>query len=116
MSLLQAFSPHYWFAFCLRNMSQGWRVLSGVLLAATGTEALFADIGHFSQRSIQLAFCLVVVGAACATALSLFFSARNRTGYAVLRYLTFETVLMFTAHKPPTNCSRLHQFTDHFTA
>ncbi len=57
----QALSPHYWFAFCLRNGSDGWRVLSGVLLAATGTEALFADIGHLSQRSIQLGFCLVVV-------------------------------------------------------
>lgn len=62
-SIWQAISPHHWFKFCLRNGADGWRVLSGVLLAATGTEALFADIGHFSQHSIQLAFCLVVVSA-----------------------------------------------------
>jgi KUP system potassium uptake protein len=35
---LQAFSPHYWFSFFLRNGHTGWRVLSGVLLCSTGTE------------------------------------------------------------------------------
>jgi len=29
-----------------RNGHTGWRVLSGVLLCATGTEAMFADIGR----------------------------------------------------------------------
>lgn len=34
--------------------------LSGVLLSITGSEAMFADLGHFSQLSIQIAFTSVV--------------------------------------------------------
>ena len=31
-----------------RNKTDGWRSLGGILLAFTGVEALFADLGAFS--------------------------------------------------------------------
>lgn len=34
--------------------------LGGILLCITGSEAMFADLGHFSQLSIQLAFTFLV--------------------------------------------------------
>ena len=43
----------------MRNGEQGWRSLGGLLLAFTGVEALFADLGAFSKRAIQLSWlCL----------------------------------------------------------
>jgi KUP system potassium uptake protein len=34
----------------------GWRSLGGVLLCFTGVEALFADIGAFSRRAVQISW------------------------------------------------------------
>ena len=59
-SVLKAFSPSFAIEFLVRNKTQGWRTLGGVLLAFTGVEALFADLGAFSMRAIQmswLGFC-----------------------------------------------------------
>lgn len=55
-SVLKAFSPGFAFKFMIRNKTQGWRMLGGVLLAFTGVEALFADLGAFSRRAIQLSW------------------------------------------------------------
>ncbi|KAI9780432.1 MAG: hypothetical protein M1839_006706 [Geoglossum umbratile] len=55
-SVLKAFSPSYAFEFLIRNKTHGWRMLGGVLLAFTGVEALFADLGAFSRRAIQLSW------------------------------------------------------------
>ncbi|KAN0122207.1 potassium transporter [Hyaloscypha variabilis] len=55
-SVLKAFSPGFAFKFLIRNKTQGWRMLGGVLLAFTGVEALFADLGAFSRRAIQLSW------------------------------------------------------------
>ncbi|KAK4421912.1 Potassium transporter 4 [Sesamum alatum] len=38
----------------------GWISLGGVLLCITGTEAMFADLGHFSACSIRIAFVFLV--------------------------------------------------------
>jgi KUP system potassium uptake protein len=54
--VLRAFSPHYAFLFLIRNKTDGWRMLGGVLLSFTGVEALFADLGAFSRRAIQLSW------------------------------------------------------------
>jgi KUP system potassium uptake protein len=35
-------------------------ILGGVLLAITGVEALFADLGHYNRQSIQWTFTIVV--------------------------------------------------------
>jgi KUP system potassium uptake protein len=55
-SVLKAFSPVFAFKFFIRNKTQGWRMLGGVLLAFTGVEALFADLGAFSRKAIQLSW------------------------------------------------------------
>ncbi|XP_006658092.1 potassium transporter 7 [Oryza brachyantha] len=61
-----ALSPHYVVKFFKITGKDGWLSLGGVLLAMTGTEAMFADLGHFTAASIRLAFvgaiypCLVL--------------------------------------------------------
>jgi KUP system potassium uptake protein len=55
-SVLKAFSPSFAIQFLIRNKTDGWRMLGGVLLAFTGVEALFADLGAFSRRAIQLSW------------------------------------------------------------
>ena len=55
-SVLKGFSPYFAFAYLVRNKTQGWRSLGGVLLAFTGVEALFADLGAFSMRAIQMSW------------------------------------------------------------
>ncbi|KAH8816963.1 potassium transporter-domain-containing protein [Xylogone sp. PMI_703] len=55
-TVLKAFSPSYAFEFLARHKTEGWRQLGGVLLAFTGVEALFADLGAFSRRAIQLSW------------------------------------------------------------
>jgi KUP system potassium uptake protein len=55
-TVLKAFSPSFAIEFLIRNKTQGWRMLGGVLLAFTGVEALFADLGAFSMRAIQISW------------------------------------------------------------
>lgn len=57
-TVLKAFSPYFAGQFFMRNKEQGWRTLGGLLLAFTGVEALFADLGAFSKRAIQLSWLL----------------------------------------------------------
>ncbi|KAK4772122.1 hypothetical protein SAY86_013897 [Trapa natans] len=56
----QALSPHYMYNFLRKTQRQGWMSLGGILLCITGSEAMFADLGHFSQLSIQIAFTTFV--------------------------------------------------------
>jgi K+ transporter len=44
-SVLKAFSPHFAIAYLVRNGTDGWRSLGGVLLCFTGVEAIYADLG-----------------------------------------------------------------------
>ena len=55
-SVLRAFSPYFAFSYLIRNKTQGWRSLGGMLLAFTGVEALFADLGAFSMQAIQISW------------------------------------------------------------
>ena len=55
-----ALSPHYIVKFFKITGRDGWISLGGVLLAVTGTEAMFADLGHFTAASIRLAFVGVI--------------------------------------------------------
>ncbi|PPD75225.1 hypothetical protein GOBAR_DD27870 [Gossypium barbadense] len=59
-SVLKAFSPVYIFRYFKRRRKDGWTSLGGILLSITGTEALFADLAHFSVSAVQLAFTVVV--------------------------------------------------------
>ncbi|PWZ40390.1 Potassium transporter 22 [Zea mays] len=56
VTVLRAFNPKYILDYFRRNGRDAWVSLGGVLLCFTGTEALFADLGYFSIRSIQLSF------------------------------------------------------------
>ncbi|XP_059670175.1 potassium transporter 8 [Cornus florida] len=56
----QALSPYYMYKFLKKTQRGGWMSLGGILLCITGSEAMFADLGHFSQLSIQIAFTFFV--------------------------------------------------------
>ncbi|KAE8690807.1 Potassium transporter 10 [Hibiscus syriacus] len=56
----QALSPYYMYKFFRKTQRGGWMSLGGILLCITGSEAMFADLGHFSQLSIKIAFTSLV--------------------------------------------------------
>ncbi|KAG0564562.1 hypothetical protein KC19_8G120900 [Ceratodon purpureus] len=59
-SILKALSPYYMYYFFKMDGKEGWIALGGVLLCITGAEAMYADLGHFSPKSIKLAFTGIV--------------------------------------------------------
>ncbi|XP_061352782.1 potassium transporter 5-like [Gastrolobium bilobum] len=59
IGVLRAFYPKYIFDYFKRNGKQGWLSLGGVFLCITGSEAMFADLGHFNVRAIQISFSFV---------------------------------------------------------
>ncbi|XP_074294370.1 potassium transporter 4-like isoform X1 [Silene latifolia] len=58
--ILHALSPHYIVRYFKETGKDGWISLGGILLCITGTETMFADIGHFTAFSVRLAFACVV--------------------------------------------------------
>ncbi|XP_030474735.1 potassium transporter 11-like isoform X3 [Syzygium oleosum] len=58
--VLRAFSPVYTYRYLKRGGKDGWTSLGGIMLCITGTEALFADLGHFPVLAVQIAFTIVV--------------------------------------------------------
>ncbi|KAE8723376.1 Potassium transporter 4 [Hibiscus syriacus] len=58
--IVHAISPYYIIKFFRETGKDGWISLGGILLSVTGTEAMFADIGHFTALSIRLAFAFLV--------------------------------------------------------
>lgn len=58
--VFRAISPYYMFNFLRKTGVDGWESLGGIVLCITGAEAMFADLGHFSQLSIKIAFTGVV--------------------------------------------------------
>ncbi|KAH7845115.1 hypothetical protein Vadar_000877 [Vaccinium darrowii] len=60
ITVLRAFNPAYIYFFFKRNTRKAWSALGGCVLCITGAEAMFADLGHFSVPSIQIAFTFVV--------------------------------------------------------
>ncbi|KAG9523738.1 putative potassium transporter, partial [Aureobasidium melanogenum] len=58
-TVLKAFSPYFAGLYFMRLKKDGWLSLGGILLCFTGVEALFADLGAFSKRAIQISWlCL----------------------------------------------------------
>lgn len=55
-TVLKAFSPFFAISYLQRGGTEGWKSLGGLLLAFTGVEALFADLGAFSKRAIQISW------------------------------------------------------------
>jgi KUP system potassium uptake protein len=57
--VLEALSPSWGLRFMLRDGLTGFLALGGVVLAVTGAEALYADMGHFGAGPIRRAWLLV---------------------------------------------------------
>ncbi|KAH0370685.1 putative potassium transporter, partial [Aureobasidium melanogenum] len=58
-TVLKAFSPYFAGLYFMRLKKDGWLSLGGILLCFTGVEALFADLGAFSKRAVQISWlCL----------------------------------------------------------
>ncbi|XP_043694662.1 potassium transporter 5-like [Telopea speciosissima] len=56
IAVLRAFYPKYIIDYFRRNGTNGFISLGGVILCITGTEAMFADLGHFNIPAIQISF------------------------------------------------------------
>jgi len=54
--VLAAVSPYYAVRFFADGVGRGFLVLGAVFLVVTGGEALYADLGHFGHRAIQIAW------------------------------------------------------------
>ncbi len=59
--VLQAVSPWYAVDFFMRDGVQGFLILGSVVLAVTGAEALYADMGHFGRRPIRVTWFVMVL-------------------------------------------------------
>ena len=53
-SVLLAVNPLHAIRFFVANRGHGFLVLGAVFLSTTGGEALYADLGHFGERPIQI--------------------------------------------------------------
>lgn len=59
--VLKGVAPWYAVQFLMHNGLEGFLVLIGVFLVATGGEALYADLGHFGATPIRMVwFCFVL--------------------------------------------------------
>jgi KUP system potassium uptake protein len=63
-AILKALSPTYALSFMAGHFGTAFFALAAVVLAVTGAEALYADMGHFGRRSITRAW-LILVFPAC---------------------------------------------------
>src|SRR5204863_66890 len=59
-AILKALSPTYGIAFFVDHGSVAFLALGSVVLAVTGAEALYADMGHFGRPAIRRAWFLAV--------------------------------------------------------
>jgi KUP system potassium uptake protein len=58
--ILEALSPSYAISFLAGHFATAFFSLTAVVLAVTGAEALYADMGHFGRRPVRRAWLLVV--------------------------------------------------------
>jgi KUP system potassium uptake protein len=61
--VLQALNPLHGLSMFVHHGARAFLVLGAVVLAVTGAEALYADMGHFGRRPIRLAWFAVVLPA-----------------------------------------------------
>lgn len=59
-AILAAVNPFHAFAFLIRNGWIAFAALGAIVLAFTGAEALYADMGHFGAKPIRLAWTFIV--------------------------------------------------------
>jgi KUP system potassium uptake protein len=63
LHVLFAFNPYYGVNFLLNHGLIGFYTLGAVFLVVTGSEALYADLGHFGRGPIRFAWLVVVLPA-----------------------------------------------------
>ncbi|KAI4319416.1 hypothetical protein MLD38_033015 [Melastoma candidum] len=59
-AVIKALNPLCIIQYFQRNGKDAWISLGGVVLVITGAEAMFADLGHFSVKSIQISMTTLV--------------------------------------------------------
>lgn len=86
----QALSPYYMFKFLKKTKKGGWMSLGGILLCITGSEAMFADLGHFNYAAIQIAFTFLVYPALILAYMgqAAYLSQHHHTSYAISFYVS----------------------------
>jgi KUP system potassium uptake protein len=62
-TILHAFLPTYAFNFFVQDPLPAFLALGSVVLAVTGAEALYADMGHFGRRPIAFSWLWIVLPA-----------------------------------------------------
>jgi len=62
-AVLKALSPFYGIEYIGHHGMHTFVILSSVILAITGAEALYADLGHFGKRPIRISWYFVVAPA-----------------------------------------------------
>ncbi len=62
-SVLEAINPAHAVSFFMVNGLAGYLILGTVVLAITGGESLYVDLGHFGRRPIRIAWFTVVLPA-----------------------------------------------------
>ncbi|HWY61796.1 MAG TPA: potassium transporter Kup [Rhizomicrobium sp.] len=58
--VLAALNPQYGLTYVFSHGVSGFLVLGGIFLCVTGAEALYADMGHFGRKPIQLSWFAIV--------------------------------------------------------
>jgi KUP system potassium uptake protein len=61
--ILEALSPTYALDFFFNHFSTGFFALAAVVLAVTGVEAMYADMGHFGRSAITRGWLILVLPA-----------------------------------------------------
>ena len=61
--VIMALLPNYAFDYVLHHGFHTFIILSSVILAVTGAEALYADLGHFGKRPIRIGWIFIVAPA-----------------------------------------------------
>lgn len=61
--ILKALNPYYGIEFLLENKAMSLMAMGNVVLAVTGAEALYADMGHFGRKPIARAWFAFVLPA-----------------------------------------------------
>lgn len=59
--IFYALNPYFGVDFIIRHKASGFVILGAVVLAVTGAEALYADMGHFGRKPIRLSWTYFVL-------------------------------------------------------
>ncbi|XP_057421598.1 potassium transporter 3 [Lotus japonicus] len=101
--IYQALSPYYIYKFFRVTGKKGWINLGGVFLCATGTEAMFQDLGYYRRAPVRVTFfsiiypCLILQYMGQAAFLSKNLSALPISFYASIPDILFWPVFVVAA-------------------